>query len=78
MIRTILLLSMLMVLTACSEFALLMSGSSAALSQNAYAKMYNAVDLGVVITTKKGIKTHAYEKGKKYIIDNINLFGNKH
>ena len=46
-----------------------MSGSSVALSQNAYARMYNAVDLGVVITTKKGIKTHAYEKGKKYIVD---------
>ena len=25
--------------------------------------------MGVVLTTKKGIKTHAYEKGKKYIVD---------
>ena len=58
-----------MVLTACSEFALLMSGSSAALTQNSYARAYNAIDLGVVITTKKGIKQHAYEKGKKYIVD---------
>ena len=47
-------------LTGCSEFALLASGSSLAVSQNTYAKMYNAVDLGVVITTKKGIKKHAY------------------
>ena len=78
MIRMILLLSMLMVLTACSEFALLMSGSSVAISQNSYVKLYNAADMGVVLTTKKGIKQHAYEKGKKYIIDNINLFGNKH
>ena len=69
MIRMILLLLMLMVLTACSEFALLASGSSVALSQNSYARVYNAVDLGVVITTKKGIKQHAYEKGKKYIVD---------
>ena len=69
MIRMILSLSMLMVLTACSEFALLMSGSSVAISQNSYVKMYNAVDMGVVVTTKKGIKQHTYEKGKKYIVD---------
>ena len=25
--------------------------------------------MGMVLTTKKGIKTHAYEKGKKYIVD---------
>ena len=40
-----------------------------ALTQNSYARAYNAVDFGVVITTKKGIKQHAYEKGKKYIVD---------
>jgi len=55
--------------SGCSEFALLMSGSSVAISQNSYVKMYNAVDMGVVLTTKKGIKQHAYEKGKKYIVD---------
>ena len=46
-----------------------MSGSSVAISQNTYARAYNVIDLGVVITTKKGIKQHAYEKGKKYIVD---------
>ena len=65
--------------SSCSEFALLASGSSLAASQNTYAKMYNAVDLGAVITTKKGIKKHAYDsakkawaevkEGKKYIYD---------
>ena len=44
-----------------------MSGSSLAISQNAYARAYNVIDMGVVITTKKGIKQHAYEKGKKYL-----------
>ena len=83
MTRMILLLSMLMVLTACSEFALLMSGSSVAISQNSYVKLYNAADMGVVLTTKKGIKQHAYEKGKKYIIDyakdkTVGIFGNNH
>jgi len=56
-------------ISGCSEFALLMSGSSMAISQNSYVKMYNTIDMGVVITTKKGIKQHAYEKGKKYIVD---------
>ena len=68
-LKLILLFIIIILTSGCTEFALLMSGSSVAISQNAYAKMYNAVDLGVVITTKKGIKQHAYEKGKKYIVD---------
>ena len=60
--------------SSCSEFALLMSGSSMAISQNSYAKMYNAVDMLTMMHTKKGIKTHAYEKGKKYIYEK----GKKH
>ena len=69
MIRTILLLLMLMVLTACSEFALLMSGSSIAVSQNAYVRAYNGVDVLTIMTTEKDIKRHVYEKGKEYIYD---------
>ena len=59
----------LIIVSGCSEFALLMSGSSVAISQNSYVKLYNGIDMGVVLTTKKGIKQHAYEKGKKYIVD---------
>ena len=55
--------------SSCSEFALLASGSSLAVSQNTYAKMYNAADMLTVVTTDKSIKKHAYEKGKKYIVD---------
>ena len=62
MIRTMLLLSMLMALTACSEFALLMSGSSVAISQNAYVKAYNGVDILTIMNTEKGIKKHIYDK----------------
>ena len=69
MIRTILLLSMLMVLTACSEFALLASGSSLAISQNAYVKAYNGIDVLTIMATEKDIKKHVYEKGKEYIYD---------
>jgi hypothetical protein len=69
MIRTILLLLMLMAFTGCSEFALLASGSSLAISQNTYVKVYNGVDFLTVISTEKSIKKHAYEKGKEYIYD---------
>jgi len=60
--RTILLLLMLMAFTGCSEFAMLMSAGSMAATQNSYAKIYNGIDLGVAITTKKGIKKHVYDK----------------
>jgi len=78
--KKILLTSLLLItITGCTEFAMLMSGSSLAISQNSYAKLYNGVDFLTVITTEKSIKKHVYEKGKKYIYDNtISLFGNKH
>jgi hypothetical protein len=60
---------MLTVLTACSEFAILMSGSSLAISQNAYVKAYNGIDMLTIMGTEKSIKKHAYDKGKKYIYD---------
>ena len=65
MIRTILLLSMLMVLTACTEFAILMSGSSLAISQSTYAKVYNGIDVLTIMSTEKSIKGHAYDSAKK-------------
>ena len=65
-------------ITSCSEFALLASGSSIAISQNTYAKVYNGVDILTIMRTDKSIKKHAYEKGKKYIYDqSINLIKNK-
>ena len=72
MIRTILLLLMLTVFTGCSEFALLASGSSSAISQNAYVKAYNGVDVLTIMSTEKDIKKHIYDKGKKYINDATN------
>ena len=65
--------------SSCSEFALLASGSSLAISQNTYAKMYNGVDFITVIGTEKSLKKHVYDnakkawveakEGKKYIYD---------
>ena len=49
-------------MSGCSEFAILASGSSLAVSQNAYVKVYNGVDVLTVISTEKSIKKHVYEK----------------
>ena len=53
--------------SGCTEFALLASGSSLAISQNTYAKMYNGVDVLTIMSTEKSIKKHIYEKGKKHV-----------
>ena len=51
--------------TSCTEFAMLMSGSSIAISQNAYSKVYSGADMFTIIKTKKGIKKHIYDNLKK-------------
>ena len=53
------------IVSGCTEFALLMSGSSIALSQNTYAKMYNSVDILTMMSTDKSLKGHAYDSAKK-------------
>ena len=78
--KKVLLISLLTItITGCTEFAMLMSGSSLAISQNTYAKMYNAADVLTIMKTEKSIKGHAYDnakkvltgvkEGKKYIYD---------
>ena len=64
-IKLILCMLMLMAFTGCSEFAILMSGSSLALTQNTYAKVYNAADMLTIMGTEKSIKGHAYDSAKK-------------
>ena len=68
--KKILLISLLGIInTGCSEFAILMSGSSLAISQNTYAKVYNGVDVLTIMGTEKSIKKHAYDKMKETIDD---------
>ena len=78
--KKILLISLFTIITSgCSEFAILMSGSSLAISQNTYAKVYNGIDVLTIMSTKKSMKGHAYDnmkkalagakKGKEYIYD---------
>ena len=78
-LKLILLFTIIILTSGCTEFAMLMSGSSLAISQSSYAKMYNAADVLMIMGTKKGIKRHAYDsakkawnevkEGKKYIYD---------
>ena len=88
-LRLMILFTTLIFVSGCTEFAMLMSGSSIAISQNTYTKVYNGIDVLTIMSTEKSIKGHAYDnakktwkkakKGKKYIYDNtINLFGNEH
>ena len=58
------LLLMLTVCTGCTEFAMLSSGATIAVSHNAYAKAYSVMDFLTIIGTDKDIKTHAYERLK--------------
>ena len=68
-IKLILSMLMLMAFTGCSEFAILMSGSSIAISQNAYVKAYNGADMLTIMSTDKSIKKHAYDKTKEVLDD---------
>ena len=51
----------LMVCTGCTEFAMLSSSATIAVSHNAYAKAYSGVDFLTIMSTEKDIKTHMYE-----------------
>ena len=60
--KIFLLCVILITCTSCSEFALLASGSSIAVSQNAYAKAYSGIDVLTIMQTDKDIKRHIYDK----------------
>ena len=63
--RLIIIGTALVLTTSCSEFALLASGSSLAISHNTYAKVYNGVDVLTIMRTEKSLKGHAYDSAKK-------------
>ena len=78
--KKILLISLFTIITTgCTEFALIVSGSSIAISQNAYVKAYNGMDVLTIMYSDKSMKKHVYDsakkawtevkEGKKYIYD---------
>ena len=63
MIQKIFMLCVILITcSSCSEFALIASGSSIAISQNTYARAYNGVDVLTIMRTDKDIKRHVYDK----------------
>ncbi len=60
--KLFILCAILITCSSCSEFALLASGSSIAISQNAYAKVYSGMDMMTIMSTDKDIKRHVYDK----------------
>ena len=54
-------LSVMMILSSCTEFAMLSSVGGVAVSHNTYAKVYSGLDFLTIINTEKDIKTHLYE-----------------
>ncbi len=59
--KIFLLCAILITCSSCTEFALLASGSSIAISQNAYVKAYNGIDVLTIMETDKDIKRHIYD-----------------
>ena len=55
----------LLTCSGCSEFALLASGTSVAVSQHAYVKAYNGIDVLTIMEKDKDIKRHVYDKIKR-------------
>ena len=66
-LRLMILFTTLIIVSGCTEFAILMSGSSIAISQNAYVKAYNGADVLMIMHSDKSIKKHIYDKGKKHV-----------
>ena len=60
-LKTLMYLSLMMILVGCTEFAMLSSTAGIAASNNAYAKAYSGIDFLTIIRTEKDIKTHLYE-----------------
>ena len=66
-LKLTILFTIFIIVSGCSNIALLMSGSSIALTQNAYVKAYNGIDVLTIMTTDKDIRKHIYDKGKKHV-----------
>jgi hypothetical protein len=65
--KLMILFIMFITVSGCSEFALLASGSSVAISQNSYVKAYNGFDVLTIMQTDKGIKRHIYDQTKQQL-----------
>ena len=51
----------MVVLSGCTNFAVLTSGAGIAVGNNIYAKAYSGIDILTIVSTEKDLKTHLYE-----------------
>ena len=62
--KLVLIIIVIILTSSCTEFAMLSSSATVAVSHNAYAKAYSGVDMLTIINTEKNIKQHVYESLK--------------
>jgi len=60
-LKIITFLSLVIVLSGCTNFAMLTSGAGVAVGNNIYAKAYSGIDILTIVSTEKDLKTHIYE-----------------
>jgi hypothetical protein len=63
--KIILITAVAILTSSCTEFAMLSSSATIAVSQNAYAKAYSGIDVLTIMQTEKDIKTHLLDNLKK-------------
>ena len=63
--KLVLIIIVIILTSSCTEFAILSSGTTIAVSHNAYAKVYSGLDFLTIMNTEKDIKTHIYHNLKK-------------
>ena len=68
-LKLTILFTIFIIVSGCSEFALLASGASIAGTQNAYVKAYNGIDMMTIMHSEKSIKRHIYENTIRVIAD---------
>ena len=66
-LKLILLFMIFIIISGCTEFAILMSATSIAVSQNTYVRTYNSMDVLTIMHSEKSIKKHIYDKGKEHV-----------
>ena len=64
MYTKLVLITIIILTSSCTELAMLSSGAGLAVSHNSYAKAYSGLDFLTIINTEKNIKQHVYESLK--------------
>jgi hypothetical protein len=58
--KIMLIITVAILTSSCTEFAMFSSTAGIAVGHNTYAKAYSGVDMLTIMSTEKDIKTHIY------------------